>query len=562
MQSRSTSALSFVYGLWQRTRCQAPWVVGAVVVALLALMPLVVLFKSLLEPPQEFWELLTHSDGNGEPSTLQRYVRGTLVMLGGVGVGTVVLGTAAAWLVSVYQFKGKRLLDLLLVLPMAIPTYVMAVCWKLVTVDHKNDALMWVRDTFEVESILELDRAANTGLAVVVLSLSFYPYVYLAARASFTRQSASYLEASRMLGHGMTGTFFKVALPLARPALAAGGLLALLETLNEFGAMEILGIRTLTTGIFYVWTELDELGSAMRVSAILMALVFVVIVVERLMRGGRRYHSHRSASHRYSGKPLGWRGALAMWLGCGSVALLGFVLPLGKLVHLALMPGFEESWERLGRILPLVGESVWLALQAGVPILIVAICLAYAHRLVPRWWMTLVTRCALLGYAIPAAILGVILLATQGLLLNHAEGVAEYLFHTTTIGLAFAYTLRFLSVGYNFAESGLKQNHQHLDDASASLGHGKWVTLVRIHLPLMAPGLIGAAVILVVDILKELPLTLILRPANTETLATATYGLFHAEERFSAGALPALILTATSALALMAVRRIVQSPNS
>ena len=525
-----------------------PWVAGSVLIALLSAIPIYFILKEVSAPALDGWKAIStplEIDGEPiEPSAVSNYIKGSLIMVGGVAVLTLIIGIGAAWLVSAWDFPGRRLLSLALVFPITIPTYVTVVMYDQVLFDTYTAFLNGVREKHGHAAKFEAANYWKHTMAVLILSACYYPYVYLAARASFSRQSAIYLEGSRMLGRSTAATFFRVALPLARPAIVAGLSLALLETLNEFGAMKILGIETLTTGIFYVWNDLEELNSAIRIAAILMAIVLVLVALELALRGRRKFHGHSNAAINYSGRQLGAGGTIIAWLICLSIIGAAFLVPAWKVVQQAMLTIGEKD---LSPYLELVLSSSWLALRAALAIIAGALVLSYTCRIVPGHLTSTITRLSLLGYALPGAILGVVLLSAKGVLQTTplTSAFAAQFFYTSAYGLILAYFIRFLILGFNPIEAGFKQIPLSLDEASRTLGRGRFTTLVRIHLPALRLSILAGFIVLFVDLLKELPLTLILLPSNPETLATKTYGLFRAEERIAEGCIPALILITT-----------------
>jgi iron(III) transport system permease protein len=543
-----------------------PWVLSVLIIAILAASPLFFIYKEVQQPTQEMWGFLAEEienpdspTGENDPSPLQNYVTGSLIMLAGVTVLTLIIGVGCAWLVSAFRFRGRALLSVLLCLPMAIPTYVMAVMYNELLMTSKYSLFIWVRENYSPAAAADFSIYWKFTLAILVLSFSFYPYVFIAARMAFKSQSAAYLESSRVLGHGLGSTFLKISLPLARPAIIAGLTLALLETMNEFGAMKILGIETLTTGIFSAWLDFDELNSAVRISAIMMVLIFIILLFERLLRGRRKYHTHRSSASEFHGLAPRKLTTAFIWTVCLGVSFVTFILPVAKLVQQAALALPDRD---LQPYLDLVLSSSWLAVRACFVIIIAAILLAYTVRIIPKWWIHLSSKISLLGYAIPGAILGVVLLSVKGSLHHSADDLAQWIFHSTVTGLIIAYAIRFLAVGYNPIEAGFKKINPHLDEASGSLGKSRLTTLFRIHLPLLRHSFLAAMVVLFVDVMKELPLTLILGPSNNDTLATKTYGLFAAEERIPEGSIPALILVVTSLLGLLIISTLLNKKRS
>ena len=329
-------------------------------------------------------------------------------------------------------------------------------------------------------------------------------------------------------------------------------MLVCLETLNEFGAMQILGINTLTTEIFYVWVNLEDTSAAIRLSGCIMLILLALLVAEQYLRAGKRFHANRNAS-----KPkLQALKGIKAWsatASCSIVVALCFLLPLYQIVSLASDAMATTS---IADFAPEIGSSIWLAVKASIAVSIVSLFLAYANRIVPHWGMHVLGKISTLGYAIPGAILGVTIIAAVALLKNSLGSSAflEFIFYGSTYGLVIAYVIRFLAIGLPPLEARLKQIHSNLDEASQLLQRNSIYTFFVVHLPMLKHAILAGALMLFIDIFKELPLTLILNPSNHETLATRSYSLFAVEERYAAGAIPALLLIVTGIAGLLVIQ--------
>lgn len=539
-----------------------PLVMGVLLISILICFPLWLIFSEFLNSPTEGWEQISQRDPGGmlsrlglegeipEHSKLFERTRTTLIVLTGVGGLSLLIGVFLAWIVSMWDFPFRKILSCALVLPLAIPSYIFATAYKLLTVDYKNQFCVYIKENYGLRQMQDFDAVWNHLLAILVLSLAFYPYVYVAARTAFTTLSKAYIESARILGESAFKAFLRVALRLARPAIVGGMLLVLLETLNEFGAMQILGINTLTTEIFYAWTNLGDMNAAIRLAGCIMLIVFVLLMLEVILRGGRRYFASRSSGSEYEGHVTNKFRASYCIIICSFVILLGFILPCYKIVSLAL--GALPTTSILYFSSEIV-SSLWLAGKAALLIIAVSLFLAYAHRLMPHWFMLVLVKFCNLGYAIPGAILGVTLITWSGVLTNSDIDyvIVEYLFYSSSIGILLAYMIRFLVVGLHPIEAGLKNIHHSLDEASRLMGVNRYTTFFKIHLPILKHAISGGVLILFIDILKELPLTLIM---NHETLATRTYSLFAKEERYDVGAIPALILILVGVAGITLIR--------
>ncbi len=530
---------------------------GAVLIALLVVTPLATVAGTLLKPPGEGWELVADL-------LLGDYVRGTLVMLSGVGLLTLLIGVPSAWAVTVWRFPGRRFFELALLFPMAMPTYVAAYAYGFLKDDLRDPLLIALRDRWGAGAMADANLVFNHALAIFVLSIALYPYVYIAARVAFSGISAAYIENSRLLGHGLWYSLFHVGVPLARPAIIGGLTLVLLEVLNEYGAMQYFGINTFTTGIFLAWTNMGDADSAARLAGTAMLIVLALIVAERALRGRSRFHAHRAERAIQPCPPRSPAGALLLPVACGGLFALAFVVPLLALLKMATI-GLAKI--EVADTLGLVGDSLLVALGSGLCILAAALCLAYAARIFPTPTMRVLTKVSMLGYAVPGAVVAVAILATATAAAGPLrawfgfDGLAKILFTTTPAGLMLAYMIRFLTPALAPVEAGMTRISKSMDEASLLLGRSVWGGFFRIHLPLLRLPVLGALIVLFVDILKELPLTMVLRPFNFETLATQTYGLVQAEERLAEGSVPAVILVLSGLVGVVILNRLITRPR-
>jgi len=517
--------------------------------ALIAL-PILAVLASVLGPASEAWRHLAGT-------SLATYIANTALLVALVAAGVISIGVTSAWLITAYRFPGQRILEWALVLPLAMPAYVMAYAYT-----------DWLQFTGPVQTGLRalfgwqgreyrFPEIRSIGGAAAMLSFALYPYVYLLARSAFADLSRSALEAGRLAGHGAWGSFRRVALPLARPAIAAGAALALMETLADFGTVSYFALEVFTTGIFKAWFSLGDSRAAGQLSACLLVFVIVVLAAERL---GRRRAAYASAGRKRSPPQTlsGARAALAL-AACAAPVLFGFVLPAGLLLELAL----SDPAARAGaRLLGLVGNSFVLALVAALAAVALATAMAYAARLSRAPLVAAANRAAALGYAIPGAVIAVGVLVPLGRLdnwlaagLESLLGVKPGLLLTGTIvALVYAYVVRFLAVALQTMEAGLARVTPSMEDAARSLGATPARTLARVHAPLLASSMAGAALLLFVDVLKELPATFALRPFNFDTLAVEAYNLAK-DERLAEAAVPSLVIVAVGLLPLLVVSK-------
>jgi iron(III) transport system permease protein len=394
--------------------------------------------------------------------------------------------------------------------------------------------------------------------AAAMLSFALYPYVYLLARTSFLELSRSALEAGRLAGHGAWGTFFRVAAPLARPAIAAGTALALMETLADFGVVSYFAVETFTTGIFKAWLGMGDVAAACQLAVCLLGFVVLVLALERWNRGGARYHP---TALRAAQPPQRLRGAAAAaaLAACAAPVLFGFVLPAAILLRVALASS-EAAFD--ARVFGQIANSVTVAGVTAGAAVATALLMAYAARLAQRPLVARAARASALGYAIPGAVIAVGILLPLGRLDNLIAGLVQdalgidvgLLLTGTIVALVYAYLVRFLAVALQTVEAGLARVTPSMEDAARGLGAGPLGTLARVHVPLLASSLATAALLVFVDTVKELPATFALRPFNFDTLAVAAYN-FTKDERLAEAAVPSLVIVAVGLLPVLFVSR-------
>lgn len=518
---------------------QSPLPVLALLLAALLTIPVLTVLRSLFLPADGLWTQLV-------ALTLPRYLTNTVGLLLGVGAGVLLVGVTCAWLVTMCQFPGSRWLEWLLLLPMAVPAYLLAYTYAdlLQFSGPLQTALRgwfgWQRGGYWFPEIRSL------GGAIVVMTFVLYPYVYLLARAAFLEQSQCVLEAGRTLGHGAWRTFFKLELPLARPSIAAGLALASMEALADYGTVRHFELDTFTTGIYLTWFNLGSPIGAARLAAILLAFVLTLVVLERLSRRRQRYYH---ATQRF--RPLvrhrlrGGR-AFAAVAACALPPLVGFAIPAGALLSLALTAGdplFGPAFLRLA------ANTLTLAGLAGLSAMLLAALVAYGLRLAPSLIMRLSATVATLGYAVPGSVIAVGILLPFGWLDNTVDAWARaalghstgLLLSGTIFALVFAYLVRFLAVSFYTVEAGLARIRPSMDGAARTLGRGPLGTLTQVHVPLMRGSLLTAGLLVFVEALKELPATLIVRPFNFDTLAIRVYQLA-SDERLAQASTAALAI--------------------
>ena len=516
------------------------WTVTVWVIAMLVASPILVVLASILAPNEGVFSHLAST-------VLSEYITHSLILMVGVGIGVMVIGIGTAWLVTMCRFPGSRLFEWALLLPLAAPAYLLAYTYT-DWLDYFGPVQIWLRSLFGWQSVTDywFPDVRSIGGAIIMFSLTLYPYVYMLARVAFLEQSVCTLEASRSLGCGPWRSFFRVALPLARPAIIAGLSLALMETLSDFGAVDYFGVTTFTTGIYRTWFGMGAQVAAAQLSAMLMVFILVLIVLERWSRRQAKYYQAKNSAQRPQAYALKGLRAWGAVLVCGLPITLGLLLPGGLLAQMTLT-NLDETLD--DRFFELAQHSLILAgLTAGIAVT-VALVLGYGARLSKQPAVDLGVRLASMGYAVPGAVIAVGILIP---VVKLDRGFATWVEATTgnNIGLIlsgtitaliFAYLVRFLAVGLSTVESGLGKIRPTVDDAARSLGCSPTKTLLKIHMPLMTSSLLTALMLVFVDVMKELPATLVMRPFNFDTLAVRVYQ-YASDERLVEASAPALMI--------------------
>jgi iron(III) transport system permease protein len=520
-----------------------PLTLAALLIAAAVLAPVVIVFAHVFLPSSGAWIHLAST-------TLPDQVANTLALMTGVGAGCVVVGVGTAWLVTMCRFPGSRVLEWALLLPMAMPAYIMAYAYTDLlqfagpVQTMLRDVMGWKRGGYWFPDIQSL------GGAITILTCALYPYVYLLSRAAFLDQSAAAIEVARTLGHGPWATFFRVGLPLARPAIAGGAALALMEAAADFGTVQYFAVDTFTTGIYRTWFGLGNKVVAAQLAAVLMLFVLAVLAAERFTRGGARYH-HTARRYTRLVPPLLSDGrALLAFLACALPLLLGFAVPAAALIVMHIDGGDPLF---AARFLTYARNSFVLAGLAALLTVGAALLVAYGLRLRNSPAMRAAARLSAMGYAIPGSVIAVGMLIPLATFDNAVDAWMRATFGVSTglilsgtiVALLFAYMARFLAIGLNAVEAGLARITSNMDEAARTLGAGPGVTLARVHAPLLRGSMLTAAILVFVDVLKELPATLIIRPFNFDTLAIRVYNLA-SDERLAQASTGALVIVLVS----------------
>ncbi len=488
-----------------------------------------------LTMPAESWEHL-------RDTVLGQYIKGSLILVVGTAALSIFLGVSSAWLVASCKFPGRKFFEWTLILPLAIPTYIAAYSY-FDLLDKLNPFLIWIRLNISTEAMALVSDAIVYPVTIIVLASVLYPYVYLVARAAFIQQSNQCIEAARTLGHGPHSTFWRTALPLARPAIIGGVSLVIMETLNDYGAVKHFNIPTFTTGIFRTWLSIGDLPGALRLAACLMVLILFLLILEKWLRFGAKFHNNSKSDRPFKPYELGQIKSFLAILCCLFPIIIGFILPISRLVYWA-----SQTIENVidSNFLILTANSIAIATAASLITVLLAIFLTFTSRYFGSRTINATNRLAILGYAVPGAVIaiGILLLAKQ---VNQAIG---WIMTGSLSMLVLAYVVRFLAVAWQPIDSGMERNCEQINNASRSLGVTAIRSLTKINIPMLRNALVAAGLFVFVDTMKELPLTLILRPFNFETLSTKTFDLAQ-QAQIPESAVPALCIIIVSLLPLI-----------
>ena len=523
------------------TTLSKKWASISGIIAILVSIPILSVLSSFFISSGEIWRHLAST-------VLGDYITNSLLLIVGVSSGVVILGVALAWIITMCNFPGQKYFEGAAVLPFSIPAYLLAYIYT----DFfgiTGTLQTAVRSSFDLGiSEFVLPEIRSIWGAIFIMILAFYPYVYMLARSAFLNQSVSLFEASRIMGYTTTQSFFKIALPLARPGIAAGLALALMETLNDFGTVQYFGVQTFTTGIYRTWFGLGERPAAAQLAGFLLLFIIVLILLERWSRS--RIKDQTSATNRFKRIQKFNLTGLKKWGAfflCALPVFFGFILP----VLLLLSMFFNNSDSVNTRFLLYSLNTLSVAAIAGLITVAVALLMAYSSRLNPSKLVKGLNQFGALGYAIPGSVIAVGVLIPFGWLDNTIDSFARSNFQVSTglllsgtlFAMIFAYVVRFLSVSYNGINSSLQKISPSVDEASRGMGYSFSEILRKIHIPMLSGGLLSAFLLVFVDVMKELPATIIIRPFNFDTLAVQVYRLA-SDERLSesAGAALAIVL--------------------
>ena len=553
----NTETLAGLFGRMRVGELFRPRFLGILIVAGLIALPIFELIVLALKTGgTENWPHLVST-------VLPRSTWITLQLLVGVGVLSAIIGVGTAWLTTMCQFPGRSIFRWALLIPLAVPTYISAFA-AVEVFDFTGPVQSAIRTLFGFKSSRDywFPEVRSLGGAIFILTFVLYPYVYLTTRVMFLTQSANMLDVSRTLGARPWKLFWRIALPLCRPAVAVGVTLVLMECINDIGAVEFFGVRTLTFAVYDTWLNRSSLSGAAQLACVLLIFVICLIALERYGRKKQRYHS--PGKDRYLRSRFTLKGPLAAgaWIACATPIVIGFGLPAYVLLRFALrrLDGFLNP-----ALLNAAITSFMLAAVTACVTLVIASGLAFAARNKPSAAIRASIRLATVGYAIPGTVLAVGILIPLANLDNLVDGLARSFFDVSTgllltgssFALIYAYSARFLAVAYGTVESGMTRISPQFLMVARTLGSTELNALTRVQLPLLRPALLTASLLVFVDTMKELPATILLRPFGLETLATMVYTAASVEV-FEEGAIAALAIVAVGILPVILLSRTIE----
>ncbi len=528
------------------------WSVTALLVATLVALPLLSVLALALAGSGDVWSHLAST-------VLGNYIRTSLLLMLGVGVGVALIGTGTAWLTAACRFPGVRIFEWALLLPLAVPAYIVAYIYTDI-LEYAGPVQGALRNLMGWNSARDywFPEIRSLGGAIAVMVLTLYPYVYLLARSSFLEQTATLLDAGRVLGNGPWRNFLRVAVPLARPAIVVGVSLALMETLNDFGTVDFFAVQTFTAGIYDVWLNMNSVAGAAQLATVLLLFVFSLFTAERLARRGRRFDMKAGRKKTHVHELRGWLAVVA-FLACSLLLLFGFLLPMSVLISHALV-FYQDSLD--SGFWVHAGHSLLVSTLVALVATMLGLVLGYGARLSGTAMTRYASRVAGIGYAVPGSVLavGIMLPLTQ---IDRSLNILSTRYFDVSLGLVlsgtvfalvYGYSARFMALSLGSVESGLARITPNMDGAARTLGASGGETLRRVHLPLLRRSLLTAMLLVFVDSMKELPITMLLRPFNFDTLATYTHQ-FARNELFEEAALGALAIVAVGILPVVLLSR-------
>jgi len=483
---------------------------------------------------------------------LFKYTFSTLILVIGVGILSLIFGVGAAWIVSVYEFYGRKVIQWLLIIPLTIPTYIIAYSYYDI-LDYFSPIFIWVRENYGSNFLILIDSLVIYSVVISLFTFVLYPYVYLSTKASLSIQCNRLIEAAYTLKFSPFETFFKVMLPVLKPAIIAGLSLVIMETLNDYGAVEYFGISTLTIGIFRSWFGMNDLTGAIKISTFLLSFVFLFLILERILRGNERYNNKTGTRFRLNRISLSKKKTALVWIFCCTPIIFGFVIPFTRLISWAFYVNLDSSnLDIIGSTL----NTVLLSIISAFLITFFAFFINFTKNFYNNQFLKKLGFLTILGYSMPGAIIAIGILNFDRLLSN----LPLMTLTGTIFGLTFAYIIRFLAVAWQPLEASMEKQCLTINQAARLMKRRIGYSIFKINIPILKKPILLSVLLVFIDITKELPLTLILRPFNFDTLSTLTYDLIK-QANFFQSSLSSLLIILISFPALLAISKQVNEPQ-
>ena len=524
------------------------WKVLTPLVFLVFLSPVVIVLFSLFGEYSENWNHLYNF-------VLIDYITNSLILVTGVSLITLLIGTGTAWLITNFNFHGKRFFEWALILPLAIPPYILAYTFTGLF-DSYGTLNNLSRDLFQLgDGVNIFPNVRNIYGAVVVFSFTLYPYVYLVSRSAFINQSRSMLESGRMLGLSQFGIFYKLSLPLIRPAMIGGVMLVVMETLSDFGAVEHFAVQTFTTGIFRTWYGMGDLNTAMQLASMLLIFVGVFLFIERKSRKQAAFTTNASNFRPIQIDQLSGVYSVLAFIACLMPILIGFLLPISELLVWAInynLSFFNEKFIKTAM------NTVYLSIAAAILCSTLALLINFSIRLNKSRFLNILNSFLSIGYAVPGLILAVGIVQLMTFLDRSLFLSSNFILTGSLIGLILAYIIKSYALSNSTFESGMENISPRIDDSARVLKSTGWNLLGRIHFPLLKTSFLTSILLVTSEVVKELPATLILRPFNFDTLAVSTY-IYAAEERMFEAAAPSIAIIIVGLIPIIILTKMIRS---
>jgi iron(III) transport system permease protein len=522
------------------------WTVSAAIIMILLFLPNLTIVTGLFSPSNENWAHM-------KEFVIGSFIKTSLILISATAILTISIGLSLAWLIAQYQFPFRRFLKWALILPLSIPPFIGAYTYHGI-VNYTGIIQTTLRDLLGIELNPTFFDIMNLPGAIFIYTMFLYPYVYTITRIFLSQQSASLIESARMLGKGSWRTFFQVVIPISRVSIIGGASLVVLEVLNDYGVVKYFGIQTFTTAIFQTWFGLGDIESSIKLAASLMGFVILILLIEKLLRGRRQYSYSTTKVRPLPLIPLkGWKAGLVTGYGL-TILSLGFFIPVAQLVDWMIL---TFGTIPMDEFLTYVKNSVMVAGISATVIILFAVIVGNFSRLVQGKIVKLLPKLTILGYSIPGAVIAVAVVTAFIALDRFLAPLYKLVGVSTTLVLSVslfmlisAYIIRFFAIGYNSIESGFDKIGTDFRDASRLLGVGLTKTFFKIDVPMMKGAIISGFILVFIDILKEVPLTLILRPFNFDTLSTKAFQ-YASDEKIMEASQASLLIVGISALAIV-----------